>query len=364
MHVQYRPTKEEAHEGAQRARGRTRDRRRAQLGPRRARRVRPGRMARRTGLRRDQRRQPHRLRTRRTRRRLRHHAARESRDQHRRSSLRLHPGMKGTPMRKLILPIIVLVVALATAAVALGGNDSGSTAQPAAKPAKNIVQTAVAAGDFDTLVSLVKRAGLAKTLSGKGPFTVFAPDRRGLQEGACQHPRGAGAGPRRAAERAPLPRGRRPLPREAGCQAEVDRDAGRPARQGQHPQGHRPRGWRQGRPGRRARLKRCDPRDQSRPDPAAAVAAASSQHRPRAHHGAPGALTWAASSAFRSSDHRSAANESAAPVERGGKMPRRVCPTGLAGAAGARNPRRPRGGARRRSRSAARRRTVRRRTRR
>ena len=85
--------------------------------------------------------------------------------------------MKGTPVRKLILPIVVLVVALATAAVAVGGNDrSGSTAEPAAKaPTKNIVQTAVAAGDFDTLVSLVKRAGLAKTLSGKGPFTVFAP---------------------------------------------------------------------------------------------------------------------------------------------------------------------------------------------
>ena len=102
-------------------------------------------------------------------------ASRETSTQHRRSSLRLHPGMKGTPMRKLILPVVVLVVALATAAVALGGNDSGSTAQPAAKPTKNIVQTAVAAGDFDTLVSLVKRAGLAKTLSGKGPFTVFAP---------------------------------------------------------------------------------------------------------------------------------------------------------------------------------------------
>jgi len=80
-------------------------------------------------------------------------------------------------MRKLILPIVVLVVALATAAVALGGDDrSGSTAQPAVKQTKkNIVQTAVGAGDFDTLVSLVKRAGLAKTLSGKGPFTVFAP---------------------------------------------------------------------------------------------------------------------------------------------------------------------------------------------
>jgi uncharacterized surface protein with fasciclin (FAS1) repeats len=79
-------------------------------------------------------------------------------------------------MRKLILPVVVLVVALATAAVAIGGNDSGSTPQPAAKPVKkDIVQTAVAAGDFDTLVSLVQRAGLAKTLSGKGPFTVFAP---------------------------------------------------------------------------------------------------------------------------------------------------------------------------------------------
>jgi uncharacterized surface protein with fasciclin (FAS1) repeats len=47
-------------------------------------------------------------------------------------------------------------------------------AAPAA-PAKNIVQTAVAAGQFKTLVSLVKKAGLAGALQGKGPFTVFAP---------------------------------------------------------------------------------------------------------------------------------------------------------------------------------------------
>jgi uncharacterized surface protein with fasciclin (FAS1) repeats len=39
----------------------------------------------------------------------------------------------------------------------------------------NIVQTAVKAGQFKTLVSLVKQAGLAGTLSGKGPYTVFAP---------------------------------------------------------------------------------------------------------------------------------------------------------------------------------------------
>ena len=40
---------------------------------------------------------------------------------------------------------------------------------------ENIVETAVAAGDFTTLTSLVEQAGLAETLSGEGPFTVFAP---------------------------------------------------------------------------------------------------------------------------------------------------------------------------------------------
>jgi uncharacterized surface protein with fasciclin (FAS1) repeats len=48
-----------------------------------------------------------------------------------------------------------------------------ASATRAAKP--NIVQTAVAAGQFKTLVKLVKRAGLADALQGKGPFTVFAP---------------------------------------------------------------------------------------------------------------------------------------------------------------------------------------------
>ncbi len=45
-----------------------------------------------------------------------------------------------------------------------------------AKPAeRNIVQTAVAAGQFKTLTKLLKQAGLAGTLQTKGPFTVFAP---------------------------------------------------------------------------------------------------------------------------------------------------------------------------------------------
>jgi uncharacterized surface protein with fasciclin (FAS1) repeats len=39
----------------------------------------------------------------------------------------------------------------------------------------DIVDTAVAAGNFNTLVTAVKAAGLVDTLKGKGPFTVFAP---------------------------------------------------------------------------------------------------------------------------------------------------------------------------------------------
>ncbi len=39
----------------------------------------------------------------------------------------------------------------------------------------DIVDTAVAAGSFKTLVAAVKAAGLVNTLKGAGPFTVFAP---------------------------------------------------------------------------------------------------------------------------------------------------------------------------------------------
>jgi uncharacterized surface protein with fasciclin (FAS1) repeats len=41
--------------------------------------------------------------------------------------------------------------------------------------AKDIVDTAVEAGSFTTLVAAVKAAGLVETLKGAGPFTVFAP---------------------------------------------------------------------------------------------------------------------------------------------------------------------------------------------
>ena len=71
-------------------------------------------------------------------------------------------------MRRLLLPTLA-------AAAAFAGATIDAPAQKAAKPKKTITETVVGSGRFDTLESLVIRAGLAKTLAGKGPYTVFAP---------------------------------------------------------------------------------------------------------------------------------------------------------------------------------------------
>ena len=46
---------------------------------------------------------------------------------------------------------------------------------PTAPQTANIVDTAIAAGSFKTLVAAVTKAGLVDTLKGAGPYTVFAP---------------------------------------------------------------------------------------------------------------------------------------------------------------------------------------------
>ncbi len=51
----------------------------------------------------------------------------------------------------------------------------GAIAGGSYKKKKDIVDTAVSAGSFNTLVAAVKAAGLVDTLKGDGPFTVFAP---------------------------------------------------------------------------------------------------------------------------------------------------------------------------------------------
>jgi uncharacterized surface protein with fasciclin (FAS1) repeats len=66
-----------------------------------------------------------------------------------------------------------LFALLALAAVVVATVATTAPARPTAS--KNIVQTAVAAGQFKTLAMLLKRAGLVGALEKPGPYTVFAP---------------------------------------------------------------------------------------------------------------------------------------------------------------------------------------------
>jgi len=74
-----------------------------------------------------------------------------------------------------IAPPLAALAAATIAAAALVAGSSAPRAEAAPAVSKNIVQTAVAAGEFKTLVALVKKAGLAGALSGSGKLTVFAP---------------------------------------------------------------------------------------------------------------------------------------------------------------------------------------------
>ena len=67
----------------------------------------------------------------------------------------------------LSLAAVVGLVAIATSFAAEG--------KAKRKMGKDIVDTAVAAGNFKTLATALKAADLVETLKGKGPFTVFAP---------------------------------------------------------------------------------------------------------------------------------------------------------------------------------------------
>jgi len=64
--------------------------------------------------------------------------------------------------------------AVGVGALVLAGTLSFAGIQPAPQTA-NIVDTAIAAGSFKTLVTAITEAGLVDTLKGAGPFTVFAP---------------------------------------------------------------------------------------------------------------------------------------------------------------------------------------------
>jgi transforming growth factor-beta-induced protein len=71
------------------------------------------------------------------------------------------------------LSLLALVPASAKAGWPLAAIFCHSATTEAAP--KNIVETAAAAGTFKTLLAAAQAAGLAGTLHGEGPFTVFAP---------------------------------------------------------------------------------------------------------------------------------------------------------------------------------------------
>src|SRR3982751_6593564 len=72
----------------------------------------------------------------------------------------------------------IALVALGSIALAVAGTADARNPMVGGAPmypSKNIVENAVNSKDHTTLVAAVKAAGLVDTLSGKGPFTVFAP---------------------------------------------------------------------------------------------------------------------------------------------------------------------------------------------
>ena len=76
------------------------------------------------------------------------------------------------PRPQAVLPVIGLAL---LAAVPLTAQQPGVETGMAKPGTMNVVETAVAAGQFKTLATALQTAGLVETLQGKGPFTVFAP---------------------------------------------------------------------------------------------------------------------------------------------------------------------------------------------
>jgi uncharacterized surface protein with fasciclin (FAS1) repeats len=70
---------------------------------------------------------------------------------------------------------LALLLAVVIGTTAFAATALAAPAAPSAASAGNCVVVASSNKNFSTLVALVKQAGLVKTLSGKGPFTIMAP---------------------------------------------------------------------------------------------------------------------------------------------------------------------------------------------
>ncbi|KQC32274.1 hypothetical protein AAU57_02245 [Nonlabens sp. YIK11] len=82
---------------------------------------------------------------------------------------------KITSIAALALALVVGSTAFAQESKTYGKEKTVMVGGAEMYPSKNIVENAVNSKDHTTLVAAVKSAGLVETLSGEGPFTVFAP---------------------------------------------------------------------------------------------------------------------------------------------------------------------------------------------
>jgi uncharacterized surface protein with fasciclin (FAS1) repeats len=80
--------------------------------------------------------------------------------------------MKNSTLRAVLVSTLLATSAFAGTALAQDNPQVGGAAMFAEK---NIIENAVNSADHTTLVAAVQAAGLVETLSGEGPFTVFAP---------------------------------------------------------------------------------------------------------------------------------------------------------------------------------------------
>jgi uncharacterized surface protein with fasciclin (FAS1) repeats len=87
-------------------------------------------------------------------------------------------------MKRRFLPFVGLILALALVAAACGDDDSAdtTTTSEATEESTTVLDLAVEAGQFSTLVAAIEAAGLQDTLAGEGPFTVLAPTNQAFDE--------------------------------------------------------------------------------------------------------------------------------------------------------------------------------------
>jgi len=87
-------------------------------------------------------------------------------------------------MKRRFLPFVGLILALALVAAACGDDDSAdtTTTSEAMEESTTVLDLAVEAGQFSTLIAAIEAAGLQDTLAGAGPFTVLAPTNQAFDE--------------------------------------------------------------------------------------------------------------------------------------------------------------------------------------